>query len=303
VAISANCLQTCGACWHPGQTFRERLGYTAAPLSEKYRSLNDAAIEALLSFPALFAYETSNHQPARIGRITRIRHRGNSVRVEYEIDPYISPIARERLLALQIDLDVSDWEMNRTHWALKDADLLPILIKAGAVDPAALRTPPASSPLAATELAQGVNIPARPRVFKIPTALPDPNLVAVMMPFAQAFNPVYQAIQRACEAIGLRCDRADNVWEESEVIQDVFSLIYRSKIVVCDFSNQNPNVFYETGVAHTLGRHVVPIAQNANDVPFDLRHHRYIAYLNNTQGLGELTNRLGPRLRTLRDLA
>ena len=277
--------------------------HTAVPLSQKYRSLNDAAVEALLSFPALFAYETSNKQPARIGRITRIRHRGNSVRVEYAIDPDLSPITPERLLALQLDLDVSDWEMNRTHWALKDVDLLPVLIEAGVVDSTALDAQPAGSPLARARLGQGVDIPARPRVFKIPTAPPDPNLVAVMMPFTQAFNPVYEAIQRACGANRLQCDRADNVWQESEVIQDVFSLIYRSKIVVCDFSNQNPNVFYEAGVAHTLGRHVVPIAQNTSDVPFDLRHHRYITYLNNTQGLIELSDRLGPRLRTLRELA
>jgi len=38
--------------------------YAAAPLSQKYRSLNDAAVEALLSFPASFAYETSNKRPA-----------------------------------------------------------------------------------------------------------------------------------------------------------------------------------------------------------------------------------------------
>jgi hypothetical protein len=276
--------------------------YTAAPLSQKYGSLNDAAVEALLGFPTLLAYETSNKQPARIGHITRIRLRGNTVRVEYAIDASLPPIAQERLLALQWDLDVTDWEMNRTHWALKDADLLSVLIEAGEVDPATLRRQPPGSPLAAAALQEGADISARPRVFKIPAAAPDANLVYVMMPFAQAFNPVYEAIQRACTATRLQCDRADNVWQESEVIQDIFSLIYRSKIVICDFSNQNPNVFYEAGVAHTLGRHVVPIAQNANDIPFDLRHHRYIQYLNNAEGMTELSNRLGPRLRTLRDL-
>jgi hypothetical protein len=29
-------------------------------------------------------------------------------------------------------------------------------------------------------------------------------------------------------------------------------------IVVVDFDTRNPNVFYETGIAHTLGKHVVP---------------------------------------------
>jgi len=46
------------------------------------------------------------------------------------------------------------------------------------------------------------------------------------------------------------------------------------KIGVCDFGDQNPNVFYDA--AHILGKHVIPIAQNANDVPFELRHPRYV---------------------------
>ena len=61
-------------------------------------------------------------------------------------------------------------------------------------------------------------------------------------------------------------------------------------------------MFYEAGIAHTLGKSVVPIAQNDHDVPFDLRHHRYIRYLNNGEGLTSLSQALLPRLRTLRDL-
>jgi hypothetical protein len=73
---------------------------------------------------------------------------------------------------------------------------------------------------------------------------------------------------------GLNCDRADNIWKESAVIQDIFGLIYRSYIVVCDFTGKNPNVFYEAGIAHTLGKHVIPITQHADDIPFDLRQGR-----------------------------
>jgi hypothetical protein len=73
--------------------------------------------------------------------------------------------------------------------------------------------------------------------------------------------------------------RADDIWDENEILQDIFSLIYRSSIVVCDFTQQNPNVFYEAGIAHTLGRSVVPISQNEHDVPFDLKHHRYLKYV------------------------
>src|SRR3546814_10493227 len=100
-----------------------------------------------------------------------------------------------------------------------------------------------------------------------------------MMPFDAAFNDVYVAIQQAAANAGLRCRRADDIWENPAVIQDVVSLIDRSRVVVCDCSGRNPNVFYEAGIAHTLGREVILITQNSADIPFDLRHLRYVQYL------------------------
>ena len=97
----------------------------------------------------------------------------------------------------------------------------------------------------------------------------------------------------------MRCQRADELWEESDVIQDIFNLVFRSHIVIVDFSGKNPNVMYETGIAHTLGRPVVPLAQSINDVPFDLRHHRVLIYLPNDEGLTEMRRTLSKRLKTL----
>jgi hypothetical protein len=54
---------------------------------------------------------------------------------------------------------------------------------------------------------------------------------------------------------------------------------------------------YETGIAHTLGKHVVPISQSLSDVPFDLTHHRILKYLANEQGLETLETALTSRLR------
>lgn len=42
---------------------------------------------------------------------------------------------------------------------------------------------------------------------------------------------------------------------------------------------------YETGIAHTLGKHVLPITQSLDDVPLDMRHHRTIKYLPNAEGM------------------
>ena len=93
--------------------------------------------------------------------------------------------------------------------------------------------------------------------------------------------------------------RADSLWEHSVIIQDVFSLIFRSSVVIVDFTGMNPNVMYETGIAHTLGKLVVPISQSLDDVPFDMRHHRVLTYFPNGEGLQSLADSLGPKLRSV----
>ena len=121
-----------------------------------------------------------------------------------------------------------------------------------------------------------------------------------MMPFSGSFSNVWSAIKEATDNNRIRCERADNIWKQSAVIQDIFGIIFQSNIVVCDFTEKNPNVFYEAGIAHTLGKHVITITQTREDIPFDLQHHRYIHYLDNGEGLADLTHRLSERISYLR---
>ena len=55
----------------------------------------------------------------------------------------------------------------------------------------------------------------------------------------------------------------------------------------------------EAGIAHTLGKAVIPLAQHDTDIPFDLRHIRFLKYLNNNEGLVDLSEKLKERLQTL----
>lgn len=138
-----------------------------------------------------------------------------------------------------------------------------------------------------------------PHVFHVPEEAPDTKLGAVMMPFAMEFDDVYKTIKEAVASCRLQCLRADDIWEESSIIQDVFNLIYRAQIVIVDFTGKNPNVMYETGIAHTLGKSVIPITQNLGDIPFDMGHHRALKYLANGEGLVKLGSRLESKLRQI----
>ncbi|ARK11250.1 hypothetical protein A6C57_13500 [Fibrella sp. ES10-3-2-2] len=135
-----------------------------------------------------------------------------------------------------------------------------------------------------------------PDVFQIPDKAVDPNVLSVMMPFEGRFNGTYLAIRNVCARLGVVCRRADDIWDNSILIQDVFDLIFTSRAVITDFTDRNPNVFYETGVAHTLGKLVIPITQSVADIPFDLRHHRALTYLPNQEGLLKLETDLEKKL-------
>jgi len=43
-------------------------------------------------------------------------------------------------------------------------------------------------------------------------------------------------------------------------------------------SYENANVFYELGYAHAKDKLCILLTQNANDIPFDLKHRQHVVY-------------------------
>jgi hypothetical protein len=252
--------------------------YTKPHLVERFRPNGNLALPELIALPALFLEESSHstNPVARVGTITRARISGSQIALEYAYDSSIPALTNNLVKRFAVDLDIEESEFSRTHWAVKDVDLFRVLLR---------------------------NVQPRrqlPKVFHIadPENI-EPSLVSAMMPFHPTFDAVYVSLKITAEAVGLRCRRADDIWENPAVIQDVVSLIDRSNVVVCDCTGRNPNVFYEIGIAHTLGREVILITQSEADIPFDLRHLRYVKYLNNGEGLASLREKLQPRLADL----
>ena len=136
-----------------------------------------------------------------------------------------------------------------------------------------------------------------PQAFQVPTKPQNDKLVTVMLPFK--LQHTFDAVKRACDNLHLECIKADDIWENPTFIQDIFELIFTSRVVVADFTDKNPNVFYEVGIAHTLGKTVVPITQSIKDVPSDLGHHRALQYFPNNEGYLDLTTEIEKRLKTL----
>lgn len=250
--------------------------YTDDALVARFRPNGTPDLPSLIRLPTIFMEETSGQgqQVARVGTIFGARLQGGQVVLDFVYDLSIPPIANRDLEAFATKLGMAMGEFTRSHWAVKDVDLFRTLLR---------------------------NLQLRrnqPTVFRVndPPVI-EPSLVSVMMPFA-GFDSVYETLRDTVQAAGLRCRRADDIWENPAVIQDVVSLIDRSRVVIADCSGRNPNVFYEIGIAHALGREVILITQSPEDIPFDLRHLRYARYLNNGEGLQALAGTLLPKLQT-----
>lgn len=117
--------------------------------------------------------------------------------------------------------------------------------------------------------------------------------VFVIMPFRDKFNDVYQkAIKPAVKDAGYTVRRGDDFFSDQRIMDEVWSAIYHSKLCIVECSDNNPNVFYELGIAHMLGRPTIMIVESDDDVPFDIRDRRMILYNNNDNGLEELRDLL-----------
>lgn len=233
----------------------------------------------LMGLPTVVMPEIGQGDPevARLGQIVDVAQQGANYRFRFIPDASVSPLPLETLLANADRWGIEEFEFYRTHWSVKNVE--------------------AYAALWGTVV--GTAMPG-PKAFRLPTdKLQSHDLVAVMMPFEAKFTPVYETLREASAAAGMRCQRADDIWKNEHILDDVLELIWTARVVVADLTDRNANVFYEAGIAHTIGRDVVLTTQNMEHVPFDLRSIRALNYYPNGEGLVALKDGLRARLETL----
>jgi nucleoside 2-deoxyribosyltransferase len=114
------------------------------------------------------------------------------------------------------------------------------------------------------------------------------NSCFVIMPFSAVFDAEYaHVIRPAIEATGLSSIRADQIYSKPQIMADIWKSLRSSRIIIAELSDKNVNVFYELGLAHALGKPVIIVTRNEQDVPFDLKALRYLYYDTNNPSWGE----------------
>lgn len=97
--------------------------YTDSGITKNFGDFTSSQVEALRRFPCIFAYEAGWKKDPKFGILRDVVKRQGKVKIEYEVVDLDQFITHQDILDLQFELDISDWEMNRTHWAIKDVNL------------------------------------------------------------------------------------------------------------------------------------------------------------------------------------
>lgn len=106
--------------------------------------------------------------------------------------------------------------------------------------------------------------------------------------WTQVFEDV---IKPAVEAARYSCRRSTAT--RGNLIKGIIQDLDESWVVLADLTDRNPNVFYELGVRHALKDRTILVAQNRDDIPFDLYSYANHVYEWRTpQGKEQFTERI-----------
>ena len=100
-----------------------------------------------------------------------------------------------------------------------------------------------------------------------------------VMPYSKPWSTsVKQTIKKAAESAGYSCEITGDLPTPGEIVGQIWQGLRDADAVIVDITDDNPNVYYELGLAHALGKEVIIIGQNVGDLPFDIRTVRRLTY-------------------------
>jgi len=108
---------------------------------------------------------------------------------------------------------------------------------------------------------------------------------------------VLEAVKEAAARCGVHAERVDEPQSSERITDRILDSIRRAEYVIVDLTNSRPNVFFEAGYAHGLGKIPIYFAKQGTKLEFDLKDYPVLFFRN----LKELKDSLEKRLRGLRE--
>ena len=106
------------------------------------------------------------------------------------------------------------------------------------------------------------------------------------------FNPVQDALRMISGRLNIELYRVDYFNIEEQIVPQIIEVIKKSDVVIADISNENPNIYYEVGIAHSMGKPVILLSQTNNFNRLSLLSYRFYNYDIDSKGIKNLSFRL-----------
>ncbi|MBP1044395.1 hypothetical protein I6N95_25635 [Vagococcus sp. BWB3-3] len=101
--------------------------------------------------------------------------------------------------------------------------------------------------------------------------------------------------------MGYEIDVAHKINKLGSIGDQIFSSIIGSDLIISNLTDWNPNVMYETAVAHSFGIPTIMICEIGPRLPFDLIGDRVVFFEDSINGSGVLSKQLEDKISNLEE--
>lgn len=110
------------------------------------------------------------------------------------------------------------------------------------------------------------------------------NTIACLMPFNRKFDKIKFALEDVCKTQGYTFRRSDDelIADNTDLRKSIIRMILEAEVILAVLDGRNPNVYYEIGIAHSMGKLVLMVAnlnrEDSKNLPADILSNRLITY-------------------------
>lgn len=108
----------------------------------------------------------------------------------------------------------------------------------------------------------------------------EQNLIFVLMSFNKKHTEIFDEFEAAARLVNssLIVKRIDRQRGDYKITEEILNNIAKARLIICDLTDERPNVYYELGYARGLKKHVISCVKKGQPLHFDIKDFHTIEY-------------------------